>query len=352
MEPEPKMEARPPALADAIVRALIPPACREAVIGDLWERYRSPAGLRLRGAARAPLPGFSRIRRTTNAPMVALAFLMLFASFGGRPRLWLNAVIPALAVLAAFSAPRRVSQDSSRPRHGARSAMGRRRGLRGGPTQAVARRRAARPAAARWGVLTGSRRAWPSRRTAGRPGSRTQRPSLAAGTAAVARRAARRDAAGGTGGTGNTPRGIRCRLLVIAAGIAGTVWSRRALRRRPASRSWPRAPAFVILYLHRHAMRPLPMDLDFDPTATAFRDCVGRGERLLRRVGSVPHTARDRAGSADRRVVRRAGTLVQKRRSLLAVLSMVSALPWTDEPDAANRIARRIEALDKTDERE
>ena len=122
MEPEPKMEARPPALADAIVRALIPPACREAVIGDLWERYTSPRAYVFEAVRALPFLVFSRIRRTTNATMVALAFLMLFASFGGSPRLWLNAVIPALAVLARSCSETRTRTCRS-PRHGARSAM-------------------------------------------------------------------------------------------------------------------------------------------------------------------------------------------------------------------------------------
>lgn len=42
MDRRPTLETRPPVLIDAVVRALIPPACREHVVGDLWERYRSP----------------------------------------------------------------------------------------------------------------------------------------------------------------------------------------------------------------------------------------------------------------------------------------------------------------------
>jgi hypothetical protein len=39
MEPEAaKMKGRPPASIDALVRWLTPPAMREAVVGDLWER--------------------------------------------------------------------------------------------------------------------------------------------------------------------------------------------------------------------------------------------------------------------------------------------------------------------------
>ena len=50
MDRRPTMEARPPVLIDAIVRTLIPPACREHVVGDLWERYRSPAQFTLDAA--------------------------------------------------------------------------------------------------------------------------------------------------------------------------------------------------------------------------------------------------------------------------------------------------------------
>ena len=42
MDRRPTLETRPPVLIDAVVRTLIPPACREHVVGDLWERYRSP----------------------------------------------------------------------------------------------------------------------------------------------------------------------------------------------------------------------------------------------------------------------------------------------------------------------
>ena len=37
-----RMETRPPALMTRLVRALIPPASREHVLGDLNERYVSP----------------------------------------------------------------------------------------------------------------------------------------------------------------------------------------------------------------------------------------------------------------------------------------------------------------------
>lgn len=102
MEPEPTMETRPPALVDAIVRALIPPACRESVIGDLWERYTTP-GRYLGDALRAlPFLVLSRLRRTTNPSMSAVVFLMLYASFQQSVRPWPSGALPAAAILLTF----------------------------------------------------------------------------------------------------------------------------------------------------------------------------------------------------------------------------------------------------------
>jgi hypothetical protein len=96
------METRPPALVDAIVRALIPPACRESVIGDLWERYTTP-GRYLGDALRAlPFLVLSRLRRTTNPSMSAVVFLMLYASFQQSVRPWPSGALPAAAILLTF----------------------------------------------------------------------------------------------------------------------------------------------------------------------------------------------------------------------------------------------------------
>ena len=174
-------------------------------MGDLWERYTSPAAYVFEALRALPFLVFSRIRRTTNAPMVALAFLMLFASFGGSPRLWLNAVIPALAVLATFllrDAYQDLSLSPARRAIGDGVAVA----LSAVATQAVLA--VARPELllTRWGVV--DRLAdvpGPHRRTAGRPGSQPTR--IARGRhRALARRATRRDAAGGTGSPGDTPR--------------------------------------------------------------------------------------------------------------------------------------------------
>ena len=351
MEPEPEMEARPPALADAIVRALIPPACREAVIGDLWERYTSPRAYILEAVRALPFLVFSRIRRTTNAPMVALAFLMLFASFGGSPRLWVNAVIPALAVLAAFLLRDAYQDLSLSP---ARRACG--DGVAVAvcvvATQAVLA--VARPdlLLTRWGVATGTLTclALIAGRLAG-PGA-NPRSSLAAGTALsldelrgemrqverAARMTRRVESAAG--------------IFVIGAGIAGTVWAPQ-ITAKAGFALMSAGAGFVVVYLRRHALRPLPMDLGFGDSRAAFHDALVRGERLLRSVW-LWYLLPLMIGP----LVLIAGWSVEQGRSFTSVLGflgvfvIMSALAWRMNRDAANRLARRIEALDKTDERE
>ena len=107
MEPEPsKLEVRPPALVDAVIRLLIPPACREHVLGDLWERYTSPRQYVVDALRTLPFVIWSQIRRTSDPLLLAMQVLPAFVFFGGlvgKPGAdggpaWLRAVIPAIAV--------------------------------------------------------------------------------------------------------------------------------------------------------------------------------------------------------------------------------------------------------------
>ena len=82
MERRPTLETRPPVLIDAVVRALIPPACREHVIGDLWERYRSPWQFVLDAAGTIPFVVASQIRRTSTLAGVVIHAFILFVSLG------------------------------------------------------------------------------------------------------------------------------------------------------------------------------------------------------------------------------------------------------------------------------
>ena len=111
MEPEPsKLEVRPPALVDAVIRLLIPPACREHVLGDLWERYTSPRQYVVDALRTLPFVIWSQIRRTSDPLLLAMQVLPAFVFFGGlvgKPGAdggpaWLRAVIPAIAVAVAM----------------------------------------------------------------------------------------------------------------------------------------------------------------------------------------------------------------------------------------------------------
>jgi hypothetical protein len=68
-------------LMEAIVSLLVPPACREEVVGDLHERYRSPARYLMDAIRTVPFVIVSRIRRTADAPLVLIHGLSFYLSF-------------------------------------------------------------------------------------------------------------------------------------------------------------------------------------------------------------------------------------------------------------------------------
>ena len=94
-----KMETRPPALAEAVVRALVPPASREHVLGDLQERFTSTRQYVLDAFAALPFIVASRIRRTTHPLgfLFTVAFLWFAVFYGSFQKSWLTALIPSLA---------------------------------------------------------------------------------------------------------------------------------------------------------------------------------------------------------------------------------------------------------------
>jgi hypothetical protein len=78
----------PSKAAEAIVAVLLPPACREEVLGDLHERYRSPGQYALDALRTIPMVALSRIRRTADPKVLLLQAFALYASFLGAA--WLN----------------------------------------------------------------------------------------------------------------------------------------------------------------------------------------------------------------------------------------------------------------------
>jgi hypothetical protein len=73
--------AGPSKLAEACVAVLLPPACREEVLGDLHERYESPGRYALDALSAVPLVVLSRIRRTTDAQVLLMQAVALYLSF-------------------------------------------------------------------------------------------------------------------------------------------------------------------------------------------------------------------------------------------------------------------------------
>jgi len=67
--------------AELLLGILIPPACREEVLGDLYERYRSPLRYAWDAICIVPLVILSRIRRTSDPLVVLTQSLALYTSF-------------------------------------------------------------------------------------------------------------------------------------------------------------------------------------------------------------------------------------------------------------------------------
>jgi hypothetical protein len=82
MEPEsPKMESRPPEVIERLAGLLIPPACREAVLGDLSERYSSPKQYLKAALRTVPWVIASQIRRTSRQEQTLSEFCAFYIGF-------------------------------------------------------------------------------------------------------------------------------------------------------------------------------------------------------------------------------------------------------------------------------
>jgi hypothetical protein len=81
------MHSGPSKTAEAIVAVLVPPACREEVLGDLHERYSSSGQYGLDAVRTIPLVIISRIRRTADPQVLLMQAFALYASFLGAARL-------------------------------------------------------------------------------------------------------------------------------------------------------------------------------------------------------------------------------------------------------------------------
>jgi hypothetical protein len=75
------MASGPPKTFETAVAVVIPPACREKVLGDLHERYRSAAQYGLDAASTVPLVILSRIHRTADSRALLIQAFAFYASF-------------------------------------------------------------------------------------------------------------------------------------------------------------------------------------------------------------------------------------------------------------------------------
>jgi hypothetical protein len=105
----------PPDWLEQIVLRTIPPAAREAVAGDLWETYRSPAQYAAEALHTVPFVVASQMRRNLNLPALMLQGALIFIALGGLATLTL---LPALMLRGAYQAtarpsPRRAFRESA-----------------------------------------------------------------------------------------------------------------------------------------------------------------------------------------------------------------------------------------------
>jgi hypothetical protein len=75
------MEPRPPRLIEAIIERLVPPACRESVLGDWNERYDSAPRYVLRAFSALPFLVASQVRRTSKVENVVSEAVVIYLAF-------------------------------------------------------------------------------------------------------------------------------------------------------------------------------------------------------------------------------------------------------------------------------
>ena len=75
------MRVHPPELAEDLVGWFLPPACREEVLGDLWESCGNPIQYTISALAVVPRVIFSQIRRNTDSLVLLLSACAVAYSF-------------------------------------------------------------------------------------------------------------------------------------------------------------------------------------------------------------------------------------------------------------------------------
>lgn len=77
------MRSLPPRIVDEILRLLVPSACREEVLGDLYEECDSVGQYILEALRVLPMVLYSRIRRTADPQVLLMQAVALYLSYVG-----------------------------------------------------------------------------------------------------------------------------------------------------------------------------------------------------------------------------------------------------------------------------
>lgn len=104
------MPPQPPRRLEAFFAIWIPPACREEVLGDLCEEYTGPLQYFFLAARTTPFVIWGRARRVTEAPVLFMQALLVYACYIGAafngdaaflsgPHSLLRAAVPMLVFL-------------------------------------------------------------------------------------------------------------------------------------------------------------------------------------------------------------------------------------------------------------
>jgi hypothetical protein len=75
------MESSPSKIAEALVYWLLPPACREEVLGDMRERHPSSAQYLIEATCTVPSVIYSRILRTSDAGVTLFMAVSMYAAY-------------------------------------------------------------------------------------------------------------------------------------------------------------------------------------------------------------------------------------------------------------------------------
>ena len=99
------MESGPSKVAETLAGYLLPPACREEILGDMRERYRSPLGYFVDALQVIPCAIYSRICRMTDAVIALMEVVSMYSAFVLAAR-WVDpTLISARSGLARLAIP-------------------------------------------------------------------------------------------------------------------------------------------------------------------------------------------------------------------------------------------------------